>query len=147
GNSAPAIGQSLQLPGYISIVQAMKACPPSSCSPGYRPPRQRGVTLLELLVTLLMFGVVAGLALPNMRNFMQSNQVTSQANTFVGALNLARGEAITRGVNVTVCASSDQATCGSDWADGWIVVLDTAVAGASPPNDPVEGTVLQVYSP
>ncbi len=125
----------------------MKACLPLSTSDNFRPLRQRGVTLLELLVTLLIFGVVAAIALPNMRDFMQSNRITNQANTFIGALNLARGEAITRGVNVTVCASSDQTTCGSDWADGWIVVLDTAAAGASSPNAPIEGTVLQVYSP
>lgn len=120
----------------------MKPCLPLSRSPRSSG-RQRGVTLLELLVTILIFGVVAAIALPNMQSFIQSNQITSQANSLVGALNLARGEAITRGVNVTVCSSNNQTTCGGTWANGWIVFVDSAALGAAP----VVVTILQVYSP
>ena len=52
--------------------------------------------------------------------------MTYGANEFVGALNLARSEAIKRSVRVTVCKSADGATCttGGGYQQGWIVFND-----------------------
>lgn len=85
----------------------------------------RGLTLVELMVTLIIIGIVVSIAVPNFRDFIEHNRATTESNKIVGALNLARSEAVKRGSTVSVCPSSDQATCSgdSDWEQGWIVFV------------------------
>jgi type IV fimbrial biogenesis protein FimT len=60
---------------------------------------------------------------------INSNRLTSQANSFVADLQLARSEAVRRNRTVRLCRSDDGATCSAgtgDWAS-WIVVLPGTV--------------------
>jgi len=104
----------------------------------------KGFTLIEVIVVMVVIGILAGIAIPSFRGFTRSSQVTSAANDLVSALNLARSEAVSRAIPVTVCKSDDQATCDNtlDWHDGWIVFVDAD-------NDGVVaavGDILRVYS-
>ena len=103
------------------------------------PARSRGYTSIELLFTIAITALVTALAVPNFRDFVQNNRAAEQANAVVGALALARSEAVTRGVPVTVCASTDNATCAgvTDWTTGWIVFTDLAPVGTVDVNDVV----------
>lgn len=85
---------------------------------------QRGVTLMELMVAIAIVGITLSLALPSFNESMQRNRIAGQANELMGALSLARTEAVRTNRPARVCASSDQATCGASWADGWIVLAD-----------------------
>jgi type IV fimbrial biogenesis protein FimT len=85
------------------------------------PPSTRGFTLIELLVTLSVAAILITIAIPNFQTFLMSNRMASQANDLITALSLARSEAVKRAANVSVCASSDGATCTVSWAQGWIV--------------------------
>lgn len=103
--------------------------------------RNRGMTAVELLFTMAIAGLVLALAVPNFRDFIQNNRAAEEANALVGALALARSEAVTRGVPVSVCASTDNATCADDvdWSTGWIVFTDVnapvgAVDAGAPPD-------------
>jgi len=58
--------------------------------------RQRGVTLLELMVTLAIVALLLTLAVPNLQEFIKNNRVTSQHNELVALINVARNEAIRR---------------------------------------------------
>lgn len=85
-----------------------------------------GVTLVELLVTMGVASIVAALAVPSFTTLIQNNRMTTQLNEFVASLNYARTEAIRRGVTVTICPSSDGASCNTGaadktWENGWIV--------------------------
>lgn len=90
--------------------------------------RQAGVTLIELLITIAIFSILAVLASPLFGDFMLRNQIVNQANTIVLSLKYARSEALQRGVRVTVCRSNDQTFCDqaavTSWETGWIVFVD-----------------------
>jgi type IV fimbrial biogenesis protein FimT len=92
---------------------------------------QTGFSLLELMVGLAVVAILAGLAAPGFRTFINNNRVAAAQNDLVAALNLARSEAVRRSTTVTVCASSDGASCATaaDWATGWIVFRDPGAAG------------------
>ncbi len=106
------------------------------------PPRTRGFTLIELIVTMTVAGILLGIAMPSFRSFMQNSRLATQANTLVYSLNLARSEAIRLDTQVEVCASADAATCsGATWANGWIVCYPAANCG---PGAPGASTLLQV---
>ena len=103
-----------------------------------------GFTLIELMFTLALAAIVVTLAVPGLRNFIHSNQATSEANALVGALNSARSEAVKRGIPVAVCASSDGSTCtgNNNWAVGWIVFTDNT--GANKGSRDAGETLLRV---
>ena len=90
----------------------------------------KGFSLIEIMVTLAVFAIVAVLAVPNFRTFVQSNNITASANNLMGSLSLARSEAVKRNTTVSICASNSQVACtGVDWDAGWIVFTDTPTDG------------------
>jgi len=97
--------------------------------------RQTGFTLIELIVTLVVAAILITLAVPNFRDFLLNNRLTTTANEFTAAANLARSEAIKRGRNATVCVSNNSMdaapTCtgGTDWGLGWLVWVDADGSG------------------
>lgn len=66
----------------------------------------RGVTLVELVITLVVASVLFAIAIPNFNNLINSNRLTTAANSLVGALNNARMEAIKRNASVQFCSNS-----------------------------------------
>ena len=84
-----------------------------------------GFTLIELMVTIALAAIILTQAVPSFNSLVQNNRLISQKNEFISTLNLARNEALKRATRVTVCASTDQATCDTtDWEQGWIVFSD-----------------------
>lgn len=71
--------------------------------------------MMELIMVLLVVSVLSAIAAPAMREFIVNSNVTTSANDIVVALNLARAEAVKRGVDVEVVAA------GGDWSGGWVV--------------------------
>lgn len=83
-----------------------------------------GFSLVELMITLVVLGVVAGMAAPSFSNLINANRLTSAANEAVAALQVARMEAVRRNGNVVLCPSADGASCaGTDWRE-FIVFAD-----------------------
>jgi type IV fimbrial biogenesis protein FimU len=71
----------------------------------------RGFTLVELLITLVLVGIVALIAVPSFTQLMQGNQVQAQAEELKIFLQYARSEAVRRGTAVTVAEADD----GNAW--------------------------------
>ncbi|MFT3907234.1 MAG: GspH/FimT family pseudopilin [Steroidobacteraceae bacterium] len=94
--------------------------------------RQNGFTLMELMITLALAGVILALAVPNMGVFIKNNRLTSAANDLLHSLQVARAEAIKRqGGNVVVCGTADPSvaaaslSCDNTSLKGWFVFVDT----------------------
>jgi type IV fimbrial biogenesis protein FimT len=78
-------------------------------------PRQRGLTLIELMVVMALLAIVAAIAAPGMRSFAAGIRVKSLANELTADLLVARSEALKRNTSVTVTPN------GSGWQAGWTV--------------------------
>lgn len=96
------------------------------------PRRVRGFTLAELLITVVIIGVATAIGLPMMQDFVDDSAASAQAEQVLSALNYTRSEAVKRNTRVTMCHSSDGATCSGqtgDWHTGWLVFVDDDPSG------------------
>lgn len=87
--------------------------------------KNKGLSLIELLITVSVMGILIAVSMPSFRDTLESMNANTQMKTLLSTLNLARAEAIKRGRNVSICASDDGADCDADsWSDGWMVFVD-----------------------
>ena len=96
----------------------------------------KGFTLIELMVIIAIVSIILAIAIPSLTGFATATRVSAQANEFIASVSFARSEAVKRNGTVSLCPSSDGASCASstkNWSAGWIVSL-------------ADGTVLRVYT-
>lgn len=93
---------------------------------GSRASSQNGITLVELMITLAVLAVVITLAVPSFNALIRNNRIYTQINDLHLSLMRARAEAMSQVKRITVCTSSDAATCNATgkWEDGWIVFVE-----------------------
>ena len=85
--------------------------------------KQKAFTLIELLITITIAGILLLVGVPGLMDFIESSNLKSQTNSIAGALNLARSNAITTGIPTNICPASDNSltACGTDWNNPIIV--------------------------
>ena len=79
--------------------------------------RPGGFTLIELVVTVTIVGILASLAIPSMHRLIMTQYIRSAANELQSSLFFARSEAIKRAVSISVVPA------GNKWTGGWTVQL------------------------
>ncbi len=102
----------------------------------------RGITLIELLVTLAVAAVLLHAALPAFADLLASQRAAAASNAVVGAVQLARSSAITHRTAVTFCPRSGNACGGrAHWRDGGLVFLDHNRNAELDAGEPLLGTL------
>lgn len=94
-------------------VKTMAACRP-------HPIRGRGFTLIELMVTLTVLGIMMGIGVPSFKSFIAGQKVKTATYELMSSLLLARSEAVKRNTNVALTPASATA-----WAGGWTLGTGT----------------------
>jgi len=76
--------------------------------------------------------ILLALAIPSFSTMLDNNRLVGANNDFVSALNYARSEALKRSNAVTLCSSTNGASCANstNWSTGWIAFGDTNANGS-----------------
>jgi len=84
-----------------------------------------GLTLIELMIVLVVLAITLSIGTPLMQNLLHGNRLRAESSRFLGAINLARSEAIMRNQPVSICPSAmavtGEAACTGNYEAGWIV--------------------------
>lgn len=90
---------------------------------------QRGVTLVELMVTISIAVILLGIGVPTFREITLISKLRSYANHLETSAMLARSEALKRNVAVSMCVSTTGTGCtpAANWEDGWIIIAGATV--------------------
>jgi type IV fimbrial biogenesis protein FimT len=94
-------------------------------------PTERGLTLLELITTVAIIAILAGVAVPGFGALRDRTRASTTAHSLTASLMAARMAAISRRHPVSVCPSRGGDACdgAGSWSDGWIVFADPGRAG------------------
>lgn len=93
--------------------------------------REKGFSLIELLATLTLLGVLLQFGATPISQWLQSNQQQVSAQGLASGLRQARSEAILRHATTVIHALED------DWSLGWRIILDVSGQGPEDGNNPV----------
>ncbi|HEX9390492.1 MAG TPA: GspH/FimT family pseudopilin [Usitatibacteraceae bacterium] len=77
---------------------------------------QRGFTLMELLLTITVLGILTAVATPSFIDVIKSQKVKNMGTDIQLALVKARSEAVKRNRNVTLSPNTS-----TDWTSGWTI--------------------------
>jgi len=106
------------------------------CTNGCSTPTTRhggsGFTLIELIMTMTIAGILLAIGVPAFKYVTNANRASGEINGLLGDMQFARGEAIKEGQTVTICAAvGGVPPCSGApaWETGWIVFSDVAGTG------------------
>lgn len=104
------------------------------------------MTLIELMVTLSILGILMALAVPSFQAMIASSRLTTSSNDFLATLSQARSNAIKTGSRITICKSANGTQCATsgDWEQGWIMFNDTTRSGTDASVDTGETIISSV---
>ena len=77
--------------------------------------KSQGFTLVELMITLVLMGVLAMLTIPNFERFYQKKQETTYITHLKQTLEFAHVYALEHHTPVTICPTDNDQTCTDSW--------------------------------
>ncbi|HXH02244.1 MAG TPA: GspH/FimT family pseudopilin [Candidatus Competibacteraceae bacterium] len=105
--------------------------------PKCRNTTQGGFTLIELMIVIVISAIILAWGVPSFETFIKNNRVTAETNRFLADIQLARSEAIKRGVPVNICRvkaesfNPNSPACHTGTSErqyelGWVAYTSTA---------------------
>jgi len=79
--------------------------------------KQAGISLIETMVTLFIASIMLAYAIPNFKDFLIRQSLTTKANDLLVDLVFTRAAAINQGIPVRISANPT-------WTEGWQVTTD-----------------------
>lgn len=105
---------------------------------------QRGFTLIELMITIVIAGILLAVAAPSFQSVIRNNAMGSARDDLFNALQFARAEAVTSNKTISFCvATADLSGCDAanrDFANGWLLFEGDTAANAA-----IAANVLKVH--
>jgi len=111
--------------------------------------RMHGFTLVEAMVVIAIIAIMLTMAVPGFTTMVMNNRLSTQANSLVIAVNLARSEAIKRNTNVVLCRSSSGTSCAAaagGWEQGWIIYVDANLTDGANVQTGAGDVILREFS-
>jgi type IV fimbrial biogenesis protein FimT len=89
-------------------------------------PFQTGFTVLELMITISIAGILLVAGIPSFMSFSQQQQMKAAVASLQNDLMMARSEAVRLNVRVVTCPGDPAQGCtgSNEWHTGWIVFVD-----------------------
>ncbi len=91
--------------------------------------RQRGMSLVEMSITLAIVGILLVLGMPSFVEWLQNSQIRTASSSIMSGLQIARSEAVRRNARVVFTLTNPGVTGGT----GWTVTLADGTAIQSAP--------------
>ena len=80
------------------------------------------------MITLAIASFLITVGIPGFQSVIKTNKLSTQSNTLLAALGLARSEAVKRNLQVVMCkrnTAGNSCSTAAEWEDGWIIFVDT----------------------
>jgi len=84
----------------------------------------KGFTLVELIATLAIVGLLLSYGAPSLSKLVEDNKADANIRSFLNIFSLARSRAVLSSQIVTICPSNDFISCTNDWQLPIIVFTD-----------------------
>jgi type IV fimbrial biogenesis protein FimT len=113
--------------------------------------RERGFTVPEILITLVISAVLLTISAPYMGDYVRNARLDAAASGLLRTMHYARSEAVKRNTRVVLCRSANPTastpSCGGDhyvWTTGWLMFA----AGDTDSNyQPATDTLIKIGNP
>lgn len=92
----------------------------------YLKSNDQGLTLIEVMVSLAILGILAALAAPSFSESIKRYRINAIKDDLIASMQVARFEAIRRGTPITLIRRTDceaNLVATNAWGCGWITVL------------------------
>ena len=86
-----------------------------------------GFTMIELMMAIIILGILSTAAIPSFRSLIAEQRIKTASFDLISMLSMARSEAIKRGANVSIAASSSFFTVTAP--DGTVLLKQEMPAG------------------
>jgi len=83
-----------------------------------------GLTLVETLIVLAIFGLSLSFVGPNIQRFVAHSRIIAHLNDISAIIQHARVLAINHHDTITLCPSPNFSRCSNDWQQGIVVFID-----------------------